>query len=57
MGWFRLNIKRKFFALRVVKHWHGLPRKVVDVLSLETFMVGFGGALSNLIKLGQGDFS
>lgn len=42
--------------MRVVKHWHGLPGNVVDALSLGTFMVRFGGTLSNLIELGQGDF-
>jgi len=35
----------------VVKHWHGLPREVVDAPSLETFKVRLDGALSNLIWL------
>lgn len=29
-GWFRLDIRRKYFAVRVVKHWHGSPGNVVD---------------------------
>jgi len=37
--------------LRVVKHWHRLPREVVDVPSLETFKARLDGALSNLIWL------
>ncbi|PKU43345.1 hypothetical protein llap_6347 [Limosa lapponica baueri] len=34
---FGLDIKNKFFTTRVVKHWHRLPREVVDAPSLETF--------------------
>ncbi|KFM09965.1 hypothetical protein AS27_04807, partial [Aptenodytes forsteri] len=46
---FRLDIRKKFFTLRVVKHWHRLPREVVDAPSLETFKVRLDRALSNLI--------
>ncbi|KFM05114.1 hypothetical protein AS27_03734, partial [Aptenodytes forsteri] len=48
-GRFRLDLRKKFFTLRVVKHWHRLPREVVDAPSLETFQVRLDGALSNLI--------
>ncbi|KFM04935.1 hypothetical protein AS27_05179, partial [Aptenodytes forsteri] len=48
-GRFRLDIRRKFFTLRVVRHWHRLPREVGDAPSLETFKVRLDGALSNLI--------
>ncbi|KFQ73053.1 hypothetical protein N337_07120, partial [Phoenicopterus ruber ruber] len=48
-GRFRLDIRRKFFMMRVVKHWPRLPREVVDVPSLETFKARLDGALSNLI--------
>ena len=35
----------------MVKHWHRLPREVVDAPSLETFKVRLNRALSNLIWL------
>ena len=46
---FRLDIRKKFFTLKVVKHRPRLPREVVDAPFLETFMVSLDGALSNLI--------
>ncbi|KFP23318.1 hypothetical protein Z169_03489, partial [Egretta garzetta] len=48
-GRFRLDIRNKFFTLRVVKHWHRLPREVVEAPSLETFKARLDWALSNLI--------
>ncbi|KFP09899.1 hypothetical protein Z169_09786, partial [Egretta garzetta] len=48
-GRFRLDIRKKFFTMRVVKHWNGLPRDVVGAPSLETFKARLDRALSNLI--------
>ncbi|KFQ91734.1 hypothetical protein Y956_05801, partial [Nipponia nippon] len=48
-GRFRLHIRKKFFTVRVVKHWNRLLREVVDAPSLETFKARLDGALSNLI--------
>jgi len=46
---FRLDIRKKFFTMRMVKHWNGLPREVLDAPSLATFKVRLNGALYNLI--------
>jgi len=48
-GRFRLDIRKRFFTMRAVKHWNGLSREVVEVPSLETFKTRLDRALSNLI--------
>ncbi|KFP22088.1 hypothetical protein Z169_14273, partial [Egretta garzetta] len=48
-GRFRLDIRKKFFTMRMVKHWNRLPREVVEAPSLETFKARLDGALSNLV--------
>ncbi|KFO97665.1 hypothetical protein N300_06639, partial [Calypte anna] len=48
-GGFTLDIGRKFFTMRVVKHWNRLPRKVVDAPSLKVFEARLDGALSNMV--------
>ena len=46
---FRLDVRKKSFTLRAVKHWPRLLREVVDAPSLETFTARLDGALSILV--------
>ncbi|KFQ51681.1 hypothetical protein N334_14357, partial [Pelecanus crispus] len=48
-GRFILDIRKKFFTMRVVRHWNSLPREAVDAPSLERFKARLDGALSNLV--------
>jgi len=48
-GRFRLCIGKKFFTMKVVKHWNRLPRDTGQAPSLETIKVRLDGTLSNLI--------
>ncbi|KFO80343.1 hypothetical protein N303_02124, partial [Cuculus canorus] len=48
-GRFSLDIRTNFFTMRVVRHWHRLPREAVDAPSLEVFKARLDGALGSLI--------
>jgi len=48
-GRFRLDRRKKFFTVRVVRHWHRFPREAVAAPSLEMFKARLEGALSNLV--------
>ncbi|KFO61523.1 hypothetical protein N302_02022, partial [Corvus brachyrhynchos] len=48
-GRFRLDIRKKFFTMRVLRHCNRLPKEAVDAPSLEVFQVRLDRALSNLV--------
>ncbi|KAK4818854.1 hypothetical protein QYF61_020073 [Mycteria americana] len=48
-GRFRLDIRKKLFTVRVVRHWNMFPREVVDASSLEVFKARLDEALTNLV--------
>ncbi|KFP14339.1 hypothetical protein Z169_07302, partial [Egretta garzetta] len=48
-GRFRLDIRKKLFTMRAVRHWNRLPREAVVASSLEAFKARLDEALSNLV--------
>ncbi|KFO72977.1 hypothetical protein N303_01262, partial [Cuculus canorus] len=46
---FRLDIRKNFFTMRVVKHWNRLPREAVDAPPLGGFKARLDGALGSLV--------
>jgi len=48
-GRFRLDIRKNIFTERVVRHWHRLPRAVVESPSLEGFKKRVDMALQGMV--------
>ncbi|KFQ15041.1 hypothetical protein N330_13341, partial [Leptosomus discolor] len=48
-GRFRLDIRKKFFTLSVLRHWNRLPKEVVDAPPLAVFKTSLDVAFSNLV--------
>jgi len=51
-GRFRLDIRKKSFTVKVVTHWHRLPRGLVEAPSLQTFKVSLDRKLDEVIFKG-----
>ena len=50
-GRFRLDIRKKLFIVRAVRHWNRLPNEAVDAPSLEAFKARLDVALGSLGNL------
>ena len=48
-GRFRLDIRKTFFTVRVVRHWNRLPGKAVSAHTQEATKARLDGTLSNLV--------
>ena len=48
-GKIRLDVRKKFFTQRLLRHWNRLPREVIDVPSVGAFKARLDGALHSLI--------
>ena len=48
-GRFRLDARKKFFTVRVVRYWNRLPREVVEAPSLDMFKARLHEALGKLV--------
>ena len=48
-GRFRLDVRKKFFTVRVVRHWQRSPREAVAAPSLAVLKARLDGALSTLV--------
>ncbi|KFV81702.1 hypothetical protein N308_15178, partial [Struthio camelus australis] len=46
---FHLNLRKKFFPVRVTESWHRLPREVVESPSLEIFKNHLDVTLGNML--------
>jgi len=44
-----VDIRKKLFATRMVRHWNMFPREAADIPSLDVFTVKLDGALSSTI--------
>ena len=44
-----MDIKRKFFTVRVVRHWNRWPKEVINAPSLAVFKAGLDKTLGDMV--------
>ena len=44
-----MDIRRKFFTVRVVRHWNGLPKEAAKAPSLAVFKARLDRALGDMV--------
>jgi len=54
-GGFRLDMRKTFFSGRPMRHWHRMPRAVVESLSLEALEKYGDVALRDIVSGHGGD--
>lgn len=45
----RLDTRKEFFTVGMLRHWHRLPKEVLGAVSLEVFEARLHGVPSNLV--------
>ena len=48
-GKFRLDLRKKFFTVRVVRHWNRLAKEVINAPSLAVFEARLDRTLGNMV--------
>lgn len=48
---FKLDMRKKFFIISIVKHWKGLPKEVVEALSLDDIQGQAGSGFDQLADI------